>query len=110
MYYATLNVIAPEGAVSLKEGDKGVIVDEMIELKHIDAFGRKYKPMWIALASLNADGTWNYFGKGSKATDFIGWSYVVEWYDAEGKLIDMDTVRINLSNKDCHLALADCFI
>ena len=110
IYYATFNVIAPEGAISLKEGDQGKVVDEMIQLKHTDAFGRKYKPMWIALALYNeTNDTWTYYGKNSKATDFVGWNYVVEWYDAEGKLIDMDTVRINLSNKDCHLSLADCF-
>ena len=30
----------------------------------------------------------------------------LSWYDADGKVIDNDIVRINLSNADCHLALA----
>lgn len=107
MYYATFKVYAPEGAVSLKEGDKGVIVDEMIQLKHTDAFGRKYKPMWIALANYDEDlEVWSYFGKNSTSQKYLGWSYIVEWYDENGKMINTDAIRINLSNKDCHNSLA----
>ena len=111
IFYAVLNVYAPEGAVSLKEGDQGAITTEMIELTHTDKFGRKYKPMWIALAMYNeSNDSWIYYGANSKANDMIGWTYMIEWYNAEGKMIDADVLRINLSNKDCHFSLPDCFI
>ena len=107
MFYMQFRAYAPEGAVSFKEGDRGVIVDEMFDFNGsfagVDKYGRKYSVVWLALASYDAaKDAWNYFGKTSTVSKYIGWNYVVEWYDAEGKLIDSDGVRINLSNEDCH--------
>ena len=105
-YYMTFNAYAPEGAVACREGDKGEIIDEIIELKNVDKYGRKYKPHWFALALYDETSeTWTYFGKNSNIAKYIGWTYVVEWLDKDGKVIDMDKIRINLSNEDCHLAL-----
>lgn len=46
MYYAAFKAYAPDDAVSFKEGDRGVIVDEMFtfddKFAGIDQFGRKY--------------------------------------------------------------------
>ena len=46
MYYAAFKAYAPDEAVSFKEGDRGVIVDEMFtfddKFAGIDQFGRKY--------------------------------------------------------------------
>ena len=106
MYYMTFNAYAPEGAVACREGDKGEIIDEIIELKNVDKYGRKYKPHWFALALYDETSkAWTYFGKNSNIAKYIGWTYVVEWLDKDGKVIDMDKIRINLSNEDCHLAL-----
>lgn len=113
MYYMTFTSYAPEGAHSLKEGDKGTIIDEIIPLKGgsgtgVDEFGRKYKNHWFALAMYDeTTGKWTYFGKTSTTSKYIGWTYVVEWYNEEGMLIDADVLRINLSNSSCHLTLDD---
>lgn len=108
MYYMGFKAYAPEGAVSFKEGDRGVIVDEMFtfdsDFAGTDEFGRNYSICWLALASYDsASDTWTYFGKNSSVERYIGWDYVVEWYDANGKVIATDSIRINLSNEDCHM-------
>ena len=107
MFYMSFKAYAPEGAVSFKEGDRGVIVDEMFTFD--DKFAGRdengnYSICWLALASYNeANDTWTYFGKTSSAKKYIGWDYVVEWYDENGAIIGTDSIRINLSNEDCHL-------
>jgi hypothetical protein len=98
---------APEGAVSFKEGDRGVIIDELHtfdeDFSGVDEYGRKYSICWLALANYNSDtDEWNYFGKTSTFKKYIGWNYIVEWYDANGMLIDSDIIKINLSNENCH--------
>lgn len=106
MRYMSFKAYAPKGAVSFKEGDRGVIVDKMFTFDDsfagTDADGRNYSICWLALASFDGN-NWTYFGKNSSAKKYIGWDYVVEWYDADGKLIATDSIRINLSNEDCHL-------
>ncbi len=107
MYYMGFKAYAPEGAVGFKEGDRGVIVDEMFDFNGdfagTDEYGRNYSICWLALASYNeSTGVWTYFGKNSAFEKYIGWTYVVEWYDADGVIIASDSVRINLSNENCH--------
>ena len=107
MYYMGFKAYAPDGAVSFKEGDRGVIIDEMFtfdgDFAGTDEFGRNYSICWLALASYNeASDTWNYYGKNSNEEKYIGWDYVVEWYDANDVKIGTDSIRINLSNEDCH--------
>jgi hypothetical protein len=115
MYYMTFITYAPEGAVYLREGDKGTILDEVISLDGgtgcgIDEYGRKYKKHWFALASYDeVTDTWTYFGKNSSVVKYIGWTYVVAWYDENNRMIDSDILRINLSNKDCHLVLENSY-
>lgn len=107
MYYMGFKAYAPDGAVSFKEGDHGVVEDTMFTFDDAfagtDEYGRNYSIVWLALASYDeATDTWSYFGKNSTAEKYIGWDYVVEWYNAKGVKIDEDSVRINLSNEDCH--------
>ena len=107
MYYMTFKAYAPDDAVSFKEGDRGVIIDEMGTFDGpsagVDEFGRKYSVCWLALASYSPDtNTWTYFGKNSSEERYIGWDYIVEWYDANGVVIASDLIRINLSNEGCH--------
>ena len=105
MYYMAFKAYAPEGAVSFKEGDHGVIVDEMFDFKGdfagTDKYGRNYSICWLALASFEND-TWTYLGKTSSFNKYIGWTYCVEWYDVNGVMIASDCIRINLSNEECH--------
>ena len=64
---------------------------------------RKYSVCWLALAMFDSNtNTWTYFGANSKETKYIGWDYVVEWFNEDGVKIGFDSVRINLSNESCH--------
>lgn len=109
MYYMTFKAYAPDNAVYFKEGDRGVIVDETFDFNGpasgVDEFGRKYSVLWLALAQKTANG-WSYFGKNSYDAKYLGWDYIVEWYDANNVLIGSDTVRINLTNENCHYSNA----
>ena len=96
MYYMALTTQAPEGAVACNEGDRGVISERNINLE-----GKKSKTIWLALASLSGS-NWTYFGKSSTGANLIGWDYIIEWLDAEGKVIETNCIRINLTNEECH--------
>ena len=107
LYYMSFKAYAPKNAVFFKEGDRGVIIDTMYtfddDFAGIDEYGRKYSICWLALASYNeTTEEWTYFGKNSSSKRYIGWEYVVEWYDIEGKIINSDGIKINLSNESCH--------
>ena len=107
MYYMGFKAYAPEGAVGFKEGDRGTIVDQMHDFSGpfagTDTYGRKYSICWLALASYNeTTDTWIYYGANSSVKRYIGWTYVVEWYDANGMVIASDSIKINLSNESCH--------
>lgn len=107
MHYMGFKAYAPEGAVSFKEGDRGEIIDEMFTFDNdfagTDEFGRNYSIVWLALASYDeASDTWTYYGKNSTTEKYIGWNYVVEWYNEDGIVIASDGIRINLSNESCH--------
>lgn len=109
MYYMSFKAYAPEGAVSFKEGDRGVIVDEMFtfdsEFAGTDEFGRNYSICWLALALYDEDSDkWTYFGENSTTNKYIGWDYIVEWYDANGIVIASDCIRINLANESCYIS------
>ena len=45
-------------------------------------------------------------GSISTVDKYIGWYYSVEWYNAAGKVVKSDTIRINLSNEACHNSIA----
>jgi hypothetical protein len=115
MYYMGFKAYAPDGAVGFKEGDKGVIIDEMFDFAGdfagTDEYGRNYSICWLAIASHNAStDEWTYFGKNSSAEKYIGWTYVVEWYNANGVIIASDSVRINLSNENCHSSIEPYYV
>lgn len=109
-HYATFKAYAPEGAYSFKEDMAEIISDNTMHYFEgnssagIDAFGRKYSVIWLALATYDAEtDTWTYFGKNSNKEKMIGWTYTVEWYDKEGVMIATDQIRINLANETCYL-------
>lgn len=115
MYYAGFKAYAPDDAVSFKEGTTGAVEDTMFTFDDAfagtDEYGRNYSIVWLALASYDeATDTWTYFGKSSTTERYIGWDYVVEWYDAKGIKIADDSVRINLSNEDCHYQNAPYYV
>lgn len=110
-YYIGFKAYAPDGAASFKEDLKITIEDDTMyyfegnEFAGTDAYGRKYSIVWLPVANHNDDDTWTYYGANSSAGKFIGWYYSVEWYDADGVKIASDTIRINLTNEDCHNAI-----
>jgi hypothetical protein len=53
---------------------------------------------------------WTYFGKNSTTSRYIGWTYVVEWYNADGVVIAFNSVRINLSNETCHSSIEPYYL
>ena len=112
VYYIGFKAYAPADAVSFKEDLKKTIEDpemyyfEGNDFAGIDAYGRKYSIVWLPVARYDeATSTWNYYGKNSSAGKYIGWYYSVEWYDANGIKVAADTIRINLTNEDCHNAI-----
>jgi hypothetical protein len=61
----------------------------------IEPNGRKYSIIWLAAAYCDDEGNWTYYGANSTKERYIGWSYHVEWYDANGvKVCDDVTVVI----------------
>lgn len=109
MYYIGFKAYAPYGAVSFKEDLAKTISDETMyyfegnDFAGIDKYGRKYSIVWLPAASYDAEtDTWSYYGAKSTTKKYIGWHYSVEWYDADGVKIAADTIRINLSNENCH--------
>ena len=109
-YYVGFKAYAPNNnVVSFKEDLAKTIADETMyyfvdnEFAGIDVYGRKYSIVWLPVASYDkATATWTYSGINSSTSRYLGWYYSVEWYDANGKLVDSDTIRINLTNEACH--------
>lgn len=117
MYYMGFKAYAPEGAVSFKEDDQATIEDQTMyyfegnDFAGIDKFGRKYSIVWLALASYDeASDTWTYFGEKSSLEKYIGWYYSVEWYNADGMIIESDRIRINLANEDCYSVVEPYYV
>ena len=102
-YYVTLKTYAPNGAVGYIEHLGGKVDSEILNDIKIDSHSRRYQPTWLAVAKYDAEsGAWSYYGDNSTANKYIGWDYQIDWYSADGVIIDSDSIRINLSNKDCH--------
>lgn len=103
-YYLTLKTYCPsDNVVGYIEhlGDQ-VDAEVLTDIK-IDAYGRRYQPTWLGLAKYDeATGVWSYYGKNSTIDKFIGWDYQIDWYNADGVMIASDSIRINLSNEECH--------
>lgn len=108
-YYIGFKAYAPSNdVVSFKEDLAEIIADETMysfegnEFAGVDAYGRKYSIVWLPVAKYDeSTSTWTYYGKNSSKEKYIGWYYSVEWYDANGKIVASDTIRINLANEDC---------
>lgn len=102
-YYVTFKTYAPSNAVGYIEhlGDK-VDAEVLTDIK-TDEYGRRYQPTWLGVAKYDeVIGTWKYYGANSSETKMIGWDYQIDWYNANGVIIASDSVRINLTNEDCH--------
>lgn len=112
-YYMNMICYIPEGAESFREGDLGELEPEKLKVSERtlgeDEHG-KYRMRWLPIAS-KATGNWVYHGAKSftpaKEGAYIGWNYVVEWYDKDGDIIKTDSLRIDLSNEGCNNKLGE---
>ena len=103
-YYMTFKTYAPnDNAVGYIEHINGQSDSEILTKFSTDEYGRRYQPTWLGVAKYDeVAGVWTYYGASSTVNKFIGWDYQIDWYDANGKIIASDSVRINLSNEACH--------
>lgn len=111
-YYIGFKAYAPVDAVSFKEDLAEIIADDTMyyfegnDFAGVDEYGRKYSIVWLPAAAYDSEtDAWTYYGEKSSTSKYIGWYYSVEWYGADGKKVASDTIRINLSNEDCHGAI-----
>lgn len=114
-YYIGFKAYAPANAVSFKEDLKETIKDDTMyyfennDFAGVDIYGRKYSIVWLPVARFDGS-AWIYYGATSTATKYIGWYYTVKWYNAHGKMVGADQIRINLSNEDTHMAVAPSYV
>lgn len=109
-YYLGVKVYAPSKDIySFKEDVKNPIVDQTIHYftnnayAGIDENGYKYSIIWLAAAQYNeVTGEWTYLGSKSTEKKYLGWDYCVKWYDQSGRMVATNSIRINLSNENCH--------
>lgn len=102
-YYCALKTYAPDDAVGYREHMGNQVDEEILTDLKTDKYGRKYQPTWLGIAKYEeASGTWTYYGASSTSSKMIGWDYRIDWYDTNNKTIASDSVRINLSNENCH--------
>lgn len=110
-YYMTFKTYAPsEDVVGYIEhlGDQAD-AEVLTDLK-TDKYGRKYQPTWLGIAKYDEATGWTYYGKNSSVEKYIGWNYQIDWYNADGAMVESDMVRINLSNEDCHYEIKPYYI
>ena len=103
-YYATFKTYVPsDDVVGYKEHLGSQSDTEILTDFHIDEFGRRYQPTWLALAKYDeTTDTWTYYGKNSTNEKMTGWDYQIDWFNADGVMIASDSIRISLSNEACH--------
>ena len=110
VYYIGIKIYAPnENIYSFKESIDKVITDPTMhyftdnDFAGIDELGRKYSIIWLPVAAYDAVAqTWTYYGDKSTSKKFVGWNYVVNWYDENELMVATNSIRINLSNENCH--------
>ena len=117
-YYIGIKIYAPNAEVqSFKEDMAEIIADQTMwsfennDFAGIDENGRKFSIIWLPVALYNGETqSWTYYGEKSSTKKYIGWCYSVEWYDSNSKLMDSYSIRINLSNEECHSNIEPYFM
>lgn len=103
-YYMTFKTYVPnDSVVGYIEHLNGQSDSEILTNFSVDKYGRRYQPTWLGVATYDeSTGTWNYYGEKSSTDKYVGWDYQIDWYNADGKIVASDAIRINLSNEACH--------
>jgi hypothetical protein len=101
-YYMNFTMFAPEGAVTFREGTQGMSAPKLVLEDELRTVVNGQRTIWLSLAIFDeATGEWTYRGDESTIDRCIGWNVLVEWYDAEGKVIIRDSFRVNIANEEC---------
>lgn len=66
-----------------------------------DAHGRKHAVIWTSVAEYK-DGAWHKFGDESSVGTYRGLTFSFHWLDANGNIMQMDTVSVIFTNDNCH--------
>ncbi len=108
-YYMMLKIYAPNKNIkSFKEGTNGAVDETMLYFENnpfaaICDDGRKYSILWLGLAHYDeTTDSWVYYGNGSTEGQYVGWNYMIEWYDENENLVSTESLTLHLSNEDCH--------
>jgi hypothetical protein len=103
-YYMTFKTYAPnDRAVGYIEHLNDQSDSEILTKFSVDKHGRRYQSTWLSVAKYNeTTGNWDYYGKESSVSKYIGYDYGIDWFDENNVMIATSTIRINLSNEDCH--------
>lgn len=103
-YYMTFKTYFPnDNVVGYIEHLNDKSDSEILTNFSTDEYGRRYQSTWLSLAKYDeTTNTWAYYGDNSTENKYFGWDYQIDWYDANGVMIATDSIRINLSNKECH--------
>ena len=111
-YYMTFKTyVTNENAVGYIEHLGNQVDGEILTDIKTDEYGRRYQPTWLALAKYDeTTSVWNYYGKDSSKNKYTGWDYQIDWYDANGVMIESDCIRINLSNEQCHYTVEPYYV
>lgn len=111
-YYMTFKTYAPSDDVVGYIEHLGDQADpEILTDLKTDKYGRKYQPTWLSLAGYDeSTDTWTYRGKNSSTEKYVGWDYQIDWYNADRVMVKSDSVRINLSNEDCHNTIEPYYV
>ena len=116
IFYIEARVYAPEGATGFRTDVNEIAKDEAIEdfngqYSGIDEFDRKYFILYQPVAYYDTESNaWVYYGVNSTTQHYVGWNQITEWYDANGAMIASDSIRINLSNEDCHFEIKPYYV
>ena len=113
MRYIECHIYAPEGAVRHRFDFGGEIQEGTVEAFSgcTDEHGRIYIANVPPIASYDAaTDTWVYYGANSTVKHYVGWNLTAEWFDENDVVIASDSIRINLSNEDCHYSIEPYYV
>lgn len=111
--YIECRVYAPDGAVKYRFNFGGTVGEGNVEdfANCTDEHGRVYIVTAPPIAYYDAgSAAWVYYGANSTTKHYIGWNHTAEWLNENGVVIASDSVKINLSNEDCHYAVEPYYV
>lgn len=111
-YYITFKTyIYDDNVVGYKEHLGNAVDAEILTDFKTDEYGRRYQPTWLGIAKYDeTTDTWTYYGANSNENKMIGWDYQLDLFDANNVMIASDSIRINLSNENCHFEIKPYYV